>query len=581
MFITDFTRRISDAASQATSTTLGRRVDLALLAASLAVVLGMRTRLLLVSDFPINDGGLFLVFVESIARVFPALPATVDYNGMTIPFAYPPIAFWLSAAAVRLGADPLAIVHRVPILMNMAYVLAFAALLLRSRCSLLFTALAVLLFGITLRSYEWLVMGGGLSRGLGSLFLLSTLLVLTPRWSWQAATTAPAQFSRARLVAAGLCVAGAVLSHLEWGMLCAFCALVGLAVSSRGGVVGWMRDSLWVGLTAVAVVAPWLAWVTGSHGVAPFTAAASTGAWRMRVFIDAAKTIVGVSGFLVPFVLLGVAFAIATRRLLWPMLMLAALLLTPRSGATPLVLALGVLAAGGLLTAFHALRTLGPRARKTALATFTLGAGALTGLHAAASFAPKPYFEPLPAELRNAMTWVAVNHPDKRFAVLREAPWTYDAAAEWFPVLARAVNTTTLQGREWLPGHAFGATYVAVEERLNASVTCETVLESLAQFAPLDFVWVEGVAMTQRAQALQLAGHRQTAAERLGDLMAHAIGNGKNYRGWNTRALQGPGTLAGCFDAAGYPQVHANSRVRIFRVPPAPPGPAPATLTQR
>jgi hypothetical protein len=260
--------------------------------------------------------------------------------------------------------------------------------------------------------------------------------------------------------------------------------------------------------------------------------------------------------------------------------MLGALLLIPRSGATPLVLALGVLAAGGMLTAFHWLRTPGAPARRTALAAFTVATGALTGLHAAAAFAPKPYFEPLAAELREAMAWVAANHPHKRFAVLREAPWTYDAASEWFPVLAKAVNTTTIQGREWLPGDAFGATYAAVEEKLNASVTCDTVLESLGQFAPLDFVWVEGVEMSQRAQAMLSAGRRKTADERLGDLLSHATGNGKNYRGWNTRALHGPGTLAGCFDAAGYEQVHANARVRVFRVPTAAAGTA-AALTQR
>ncbi len=237
-------------ANEARATALPR-FEAALLLLTLAGVVAIRLNLLMTTVFPINDGALFLVFVESIARDFPSLPTTVEYNGLAIPFAYPPLSFWLSAAAVKLGADPLAIVHQVPILMNIAYVLLFAFLLLRTGHSRLFVALAVLIFGTSLRSYEWLVMGGGLSRGLGGIFLLLSLLALM-----SSRTQAISRQSVPRLLLGGLCVGGAVLSHLEWGILAAFSALACLALSSRNKR-RYVQAALMVGLTALAAVLPW------------------------------------------------------------------------------------------------------------------------------------------------------------------------------------------------------------------------------------------------------------------------------------------------------------------------------------
>src|SRR4051812_31472468 len=116
--------RLAELALAARESSIGRW-DLPLLWAVAAGVLWIRLRLLLDSDFPINDGALFLAFVQAHARVFPHLPDFVDYNGLAIPYAYPPLAFWLAGAAARLGADPLAIVHRAPVLMNMVWVLLF------------------------------------------------------------------------------------------------------------------------------------------------------------------------------------------------------------------------------------------------------------------------------------------------------------------------------------------------------------------------------------------------------------------------------------------------------------------------
>ncbi len=517
------------------------RADLALLLAALAFVTAIRVDLLGRTDFPINDGALFLAFIKAIVPVFPGLPATVEFSGLSIPFAYPPLSFWLSAGAVHLGADPLAIVHRAPILMNIGYVLLFAWVLLRTGHSRLFTALAVFVFGTTFLSYEWLVMGGGLSRGLGSLFLLLTLLVLMP-----AVGQAVRPWSVRRLVMGGACVGAAVLSHLEWGILAAFSAVLCCALA-RPGRFGFVRAVVVVGMTAAAVVGLWFWSVFQTHGLEPFVAAARTGSLqRLDAAPGGAAKVAWSFNLLLPFVLLGALAVARTRDVFWLVFLAAALVLTPRGGRTPMLLAFGVLSAAGLLTFLVLLRRPAARGRRRWIAgASAVAVFALVAVRTVPAMKADQRFVVLPREVRDAMAWVAARHPGGRFAVLNDTPWYYNASAEWFPVLARAVNTTTVQGREWLPDYDFRRAELAAGA-LNASTSCDQLLRSLAAFARADFVWAEGVDL--RARASQRTSGQGSPAGGAG-------------------ALHGPGTLAGCFEGTGYEEVHANGRVRIFRVP--------------
>jgi 4-amino-4-deoxy-L-arabinose transferase-like glycosyltransferase len=137
----------------------GQRRQTMFLAAALVAALLFRIYLLAAHDFPINDGALFLEFIRATAATFPGLPTEAAYNGLILPFAYPPLSFWLGALLTKAGVDSLAVVRVLPILMNMGYVLLFALLLLKSGRSRAFTALAILLLAVNLRSFEWLLMG--------------------------------------------------------------------------------------------------------------------------------------------------------------------------------------------------------------------------------------------------------------------------------------------------------------------------------------------------------------------------------------------------------------------------------------
>ncbi|HEX8539914.1 MAG TPA: hypothetical protein VF664_20805, partial [Cystobacter sp.] len=89
-----------------------------------------------------------------------------------------------------------------------------------------------------------------------------------------------------------------------------------------------------------------------------------------------------------------------------------------------------------------------------------------------------------------AMAWVAKNHRGASFAVFNTAHWYYDSSAEWFPSIAQARSTTTVQGREWLPNQAFAKTSTLASE-LKHSRSCPEALARLRPFGSYDFLWAE------------------------------------------------------------------------------------------
>ena len=65
----------------------------------LALLFGTFVRVMpvLQAGFPLNDGGLFYTMTSDLQKAGYALPAVTTYNGLGIPYAYPPLPFYLAA----------------------------------------------------------------------------------------------------------------------------------------------------------------------------------------------------------------------------------------------------------------------------------------------------------------------------------------------------------------------------------------------------------------------------------------------------------------------------------------------------
>lgn len=451
------------------------------LAAVLLTLIAHRLYLLAIYDFPIGDGGLFVAFVEAQRRSFPSLPVTVDFNSDAIPYAYPPLSFWLGAVLSRLGVPVLDVVRVLPFVWNILFLGLVAVLARRNNHGYLTIGLVLIVLGSTFRSFEWLVMGGGLSRGLGSILLVLTLLSLSPL---EGRRSAPMPLRWAALI--GACVAGTLLSHLEWGLLAAVCVVLARALTSTG-----LRDFA-VSLTIIAGVAavlvlPWVAVVVSRHGADPFLAASASGGSSLQdlprlgyYFVRA-----NVANLLL---FLGGIVLLMRRRWFWLLFVGICLAFTPRHSLTPIVLPVSIVTAEGAVAAFLYLRR---RSQKvTAYVVPAVLFASVVVMNVSTSARPDYAWGPLPADVRAAMMWVRREQPAASFAVLTGRYWSADFSAEWFPYLTRAESVTTLQGREWLPAGAF-ARREAIMSRVNGAAGCEESLAELRALGRPDFLWVE------------------------------------------------------------------------------------------
>ncbi len=215
------------------------------------------------SDFPLNDGGMFYTMIREIINQRFALPETTTYNGHSIPFFYPPLSFYLAAVLVKLShVSLLTLLQYLPAALSSLAIPAFFKLSLTFTESPSQAAFAALAFCFLPRTYEWLIMGGGLSRALGFFFAILALERIITLFKLRRARS---------LLGAVLFSALTILSHPEvsWFLFCS-AALVGIWFGrSRTGI----RHTLLVMAGTLFLVSPWLAAVFARHGALPLLAA--------------------------------------------------------------------------------------------------------------------------------------------------------------------------------------------------------------------------------------------------------------------------------------------------------------------
>jgi len=501
-----------------------RSVTLAVIA---AVGLGLLARAgrVLSDDFPLNDGGLFYAMVRDLQRTHYHLPDVTSYNAAGIPFAYPPLGFYLAGLLDDLTPLDLSTIFR--FLPLAATTLTIAALFLLARAllpSLWAAVAATVAFALLPRSFIWLVMGGGITRAPGLLFAVLALWRLHRFYTHRQTRDVP-------LIA--FLAGAAVLSHLEAGLFLAASGTLLFLVYGRHrrGLLG----SLLIAVGAVALAAPWWGTVMAQHGIAPFLAAHDTGpsAFSDRgtaivVLITLARLgvlgttgeplfpVIGAVALLGDLVTLADAVAaLASRRrppatLLLPAWWVTTYVIDPRAAETYATVPIALLAGIGSVALLSLLAERVPIARPwPALA----GLGLLLGYAALAILLilVRPARSGQGSDLvslsqdeRAAMAWVArETPPTSRFLIISGASWQSDRSSEWFPVLAQRVSVATPQGYEWTSNVAFAqhvALHAEVQQCAGKDAAC--LEPGVAQLA-VNYLYVHtGAACCAVAQSL-------------------------------------------------------------------------------
>lgn len=453
------------------------------LIAMVAVLFGGWVRLFIpwIAGFPVNDGGLFYVMLRAVHANGLRIPLHISYNGLSIPFAYPPLGFYVGAIVADLfRVDAIKVLQWLPATVLVGTLPAFYVLARAVLGTSFRAGLATLMFAFTPRAITWQVMGGGLTRSFGQLFLILALAAIYLTFD---------RFSRKRLILAILFSALVVLSHPEAAL-----QTVGIAILLwifKGRTQQGTLHALEIGTGTLALTSVWWLPAINHFGAGTLLSAAQTGQHNLLTllapfllnFVDEPLiTLVAVLG------LIGFAFEASRRRPLIPIWFFVPFLIEPRSAPTYAMIPLAMLAGislgeivlpGLARVPGDAARNVGVNIMRCAPVVIFL---AFIGIY---MFAQTSYYgvqvagTSLSADTRAAFGWIKTNAPPgSRFLVLTgntSAELFCDAPVEWFPALAERTSVSTIQGREWEPGNQFG-TVAANAQAASACLTADSPL---------------------------------------------------------------------------------------------------------
>jgi hypothetical protein len=457
-------------------------------------------------DFAIRQGGMFSVMVEELRANNYVIPQFTSYNQLDIPYAYPPLGFYLGGVAAdlfQLSADQ--VLRWLPALFASLSVAAFYLLALQLLKNRYRAAVATVFFALAPRAFSWFVTGAGLTRSPAQFFMLLTLTALVSLYEKR---------DRRQLVWAALFGGLTVLSHPEIALhtgAISFFLWIMLSRSRTG-----LFHSIAVLAIILLVTAPWWATVISYHGVGPLLNAAQTGhkssAILNLLFFEFAEE--PYLSFIAILGLLGIAYSLIRKNYLLPLWVAIPFLTEGRSAAGPAIIPLTMLAALGWVdVVLQSLVSLSQKIRehpdeKVPRAEINLFVYLILYLvFSAYQYGLQFSSASLRPAEREAMHWVSQNTPENsRFLVLTgTTSVSCDSVLEWFPALAGRQSIFTVQGREWTEGRNFNAyvesTY-AVQECLNsADASC---LDAAVDRSQYEYVYLSRVLRVNNCIALNL-----------------------------------------------------------------------------
>jgi hypothetical protein len=415
----------------------------------LAIAMGLGTLVALTyyltHPYPAFGAGLYLKIAESVlANGYQPPTAITGYTTTGVPFAYPPLAYYLVAVLIDLGFDPLVISRVLPGVMTVVYLIPFFYLAREVLGSVRQAGLATVIIAVTPVILQWHVSAGGIVRAQAFFLLLSGLYCGVKLFENGRRWLPPA------VALFGL----TILAHPTYTAFYGISYL--LLFLSRGRSWRGLVDGAVVAAGGILLAAPWWIGVAMQHGPERLTGAAAThggiggspGA-ILGALIDPILNQANPMSLWYVLAILGGVYLLWKRRPFVPVWFLvgAVLMGEPRFSFVPGAMAIAVLLADAPPFRF---------ARTAQQPTIRLGASAVlaillgfmlvsSGMYVAG--APVAQETSLPAFIDDedmaAMEWVYYNtRPDATFVALGDA-------AEWFPLLADRTIAVGPWGVEW------------------------------------------------------------------------------------------------------------------------------------
>jgi len=432
------------------------------------------------AEFPLNDGGLFYHMTRELIGNNFHLPEFSTYNLSNIPFAYPPLGFYITGLISQtFDVDLLQVFIWFPYIINLIAIPAVFFLTKRLLKKDFTALLATAFWTLCLPSYKWLIMGGGVTRSLAytasyvSLYFFTTYL----------------ENSKPKHLLFSILLGGITgLSHLEIFWVLSLSVFILWFYYKKNPILFAVRDLIFYFLGCLLLMSPYLITVLTYHGISPFLAGFGTGGY------DLIKQIFNLVLFnfteeftftiIASLSLIGLIYQIIKRQYCFVSWFFIILFLDPRSVNRSILIVVSILAAVAIeLIIIPALKietnsdrvnfnnqniekvAKKPVDSKNMQLMFT-GAFFVFQLFLLAYFQYFDEFgstEKISQNELAAFEWITQNtQPDETFLVLTSSySWETDQISEWFPALTHRKSITTVQGSEWIPnnGHKLSGTF--------------------------------------------------------------------------------------------------------------------------
>lgn len=418
----------------------------------------IRIRLVTRADLPLNDGGMFYSITDQIVRSNFSFPHYINYNISEIPFAYPPLGFYIMAVVQSVTQIELLVLFKyVPLLfaliiLPLYYILS--RLLFDDKAKAL---LSLVIFSTIPLGFIWFIMGGGLTRGIGCIFALLSIIFLMYYFKNK---------YRSFVVISVVCLSLTFLSHLIWSLF-AVIVLAVIIVCAKNHLREKVQMALIYSLGLCLIVGPWILQVTAHHGLQPFvyvltTSGESAGLYSFFSFENYIREpfpqIITVTAF--------GGFYVSILRKRYDLVILALCVLVFGGRGVPHMLPFVY----PLLASYCVIEFLVPSlGKRTALQKSHINIISATKIHAlliAAIFllhgilwiknlldSDYVYLKGINTKHLEVFDWIRSHtRTDDEFIIIsgdENSSWAAEFVAEWFPALAHRKSLYTVQATEW------------------------------------------------------------------------------------------------------------------------------------